>query len=179
MRIIGFTGLKGSGKSEAAQALYDNAIQINFADALKEMFKELTTFHALYGPSEVRNNTFIKGTQITVRMALQKVGVAMRELDEDFWVKLWKARMDNVRATYPLNPIVYKYWTVADVRFPNEARAIRDMGGCIIRVVRGKLISDDTHQSEIPLSDMYVDVVIFNDGTKKELHDKVRKIAEQ
>lgn len=178
MRIIGFTGYKGSGKSEAAKALYDNAIQVNFADALKEMFKDLTTFNALYGPSEVRNSTCIRGTDVTVRVALQTVGVAMRELDPDFWVKLWKARIQHIKDTYPLNPIVYKYWTVTDVRFPNEAEAIRDMGGCIIKLSRGTNTYDN-HVSELPLPEHLVDITIANNSTIKHLHNEVRKIAEQ
>lgn len=178
MRIIGFTGYKGSGKSEAAKALHANAIQVNFADALKEMFKDLTTFNALYGPSEVRNSTCIRGTQVTVRSALQTVGVAMRDLDPDFWVKLWKMRIADIASKYPLNPIIYKYWTVTDVRFPNEAEAIRDMGGCIIRLSRG-INHYDNHISELPLPEHLIDITIANSNTIKHLHNEVRKIAEQ
>jgi len=178
MRIIGFTGYKGSGKSEAAKALYDNAIQVNFADALKDMFNHLTTFNALHGPSHMRNTTNIRGTSVTVRQALQTVGVAMRELDPDFWVKLWKAKINEIKDKYPLNPKVYKYWTVTDVRFDNEAIAIRDMGGCIIRVVRDTY-TYDPHISEIPLSDYLIDVSVSNHSTIKHLHNQIREIAQQ
>lgn len=175
MKIIGFTGLKGSGKSEAANALRRWSMQINFADALKEMFAGLTTYHALYGPSGVRDRVKLRGTDITVRRGLQHIGIAMRELDEDFWVKAWRSKIDEIKASTPLNPSVYKYWVAADVRFSNEARAIHEMGGAIIRISRDSVVPDDRHISESGLLDSEVDIAIHNNRTIEALHKEVLK----
>jgi hypothetical protein len=68
---------------------------------------------------------------------------------------------------------------VADVRFPNEARAIRDAGGVVIQVVRksqtaeGGFVSADgrdaRHPSEHALGPDDVDAVLPNDGYRAEL----------
>lgn len=178
MNIIGFTGYKGSGKSEAARALYSESLQVNFADSLKEMFDKIATHYSLYGPTEVRNKAFITGTTVTVRRALQTVGVAMRDLDEDFWVKLWKDRIKRIKETYTLNPKVYKYWTVGDVRFPNEVKAINELGGCIIRIVRPSITNHDNHSSETSIESLNVDHIIVNDGSIDHLHKQIRKFVE-
>lgn len=178
MYIVGFTGYKGSGKSEAARALYSEALQVNFADALKEMFDKIATHYSLYGPTEARNKAYIIGTRVSVRQALQTVGVAMRDLDEDFWVKLWKAKKKQIEEQFTLNPKVYKYWTVGDVRFPNEVKAIHELGGCVIRIVRPSVTNHDNHISETSIESLNIDQIIVNDGTIDQLHNRIRNFVE-
>ena len=91
----------------------------------------------------------------------------------------------------------YPNWIITDVRFPNEAQAILDKGGILIRVNRKLVVGGDDygytkvsvnqaekdgiikpqHESEIAL-DSYdkFHYVIDNDGTIKELIEKVREI---
>ena len=77
-------------------------------------------------------------------------------------------------------------WIITDVRFPNEAKAIKDRGGVVIRVNRplerlgnSKLpklrhTSITQHPSETALDDYDdFDYVIENDGTVQDLIDKV------
>jgi len=179
MRIIGFTGSKGSGKSTAAEALFDNAIQVNFADPLKDMFEKIIPYRVLYGNSQERDTHYVQDTKATARKALQNVGIAMRELDPDFWVKLWAKKVEAIKRQYPLNPKVYKFWTIGDVRFENEAKYIRDLGGCIIHIHRPNSSENDNHVSELALPDIYVDVTVENNGSIKQLHQKVKEIAYQ
>jgi hypothetical protein len=91
-------------------------------------------------------------------------------------------------------------WIITDVRFPNEAQAIKDRGGIVIRVNRPILkdLKDDTvtsmayalsvqakqrkkgiyHPSETALDDYEFDHVINNNGSLDELLDKVKQILE-
>lgn len=80
-------------------------------------------------------------------------------------------------------------WIVTDVRFPNEAQAIKDRGGVVIRVNRDKetalmdkgihipkhLLSKE-HPSETALDDYKFDEVIENNGSIEELIEKVKKL---
>lgn len=90
--------------------------------------------------------------------------------------------------------LVYPNWIITDVRFPNEAQAIKDRGGIIIRVNRpnqqitekyGELNVTWTpapgfdyveHPSETALDDYEFDHVIDNNGSIEELVEKVKKL---
>jgi hypothetical protein len=69
-------------------------------------------------------------------------------------------------------------WIITDVRFPNEAQAIKDRGGIVIRVERpgGESHCGGAHASETALDDYDFDIVINNDGTIDELIDKVKQL---
>lgn len=60
-------------------------------------------------------------------------------------------------------------WIITDVRFKNEAKAIKDRGGVLIKVTRKK-VPQLKHESEVAL-DSYegFDYVFDNDGTIEEL----------
>tara|TARA_R110001606_G_scaffold19453_1_gene71318 strand:- start:2634 stop:3476 length:843 start_codon:yes stop_codon:yes gene_type:complete len=71
----------------------------------------------------------------------------------------------------------YPDWIITDVRFPNEAQAIKDKGGIVIRVERPQLIERDfEHPSETALDDYKFDEVIENNGSIEELIEKVKKL---
>ena len=92
-------------------------------------------------------------------------------------------------------------WIITDVRFPNEAQAIKDRGGIVIRVNRDKQCGscestftkgsecpncgsgnwvhgkiDFTHPSETALDDYEFDHVIDNNGSIEELVEKVKQL---
>lgn len=67
-------------------------------------------------------------------------------------------------------------WIISDVRFPNEAEAIKDRNGILIRVNRS-IELESMHESEKAL-DNYNDwdYVIDNNGTIEDLIEKVKEI---
>ena len=75
-------------------------------------------------------------------------------------------------------------WIITDVRFPNEAQAIKDRGGILIRINRpqyldnGLVIRKDEHLSETALDDYdEFDYVINNDtNSVQDLVDKVKQL---
>lgn len=81
---------------------------------------------------------------------------------------------------------VYEYpkWLVTDVRFPNEAKAIKDREGILVRVNSRKeflpnpsLSHEDIHYSEVALDDYSNwDYIIDNNGSLEQLIDKVKTI---
>lgn len=69
-----------------------------------------------------------------------------------------------------------EHWLITDVRFPNEAQAIIDRGGVVIRVVRDESISNslNLHESETALDDWKFDHIIRNYGTLSQLEQEVK-----
>lgn len=74
----------------------------------------------------------------------------------------------------------YPDWIITDTRFPNEAQAIKDRGGIVVRVNRMKTASLEDkgllHPSETSLDDWKFDHVIKNNGTMNQLVDQVNEL---
>ncbi len=77
----------------------------------------------------------------------------------DFWVD---RTMTGVRGW---DNIVF-----SDVRFPNEAEAIKDLGGCIIEILRKGTDYDDSHESRMRLPENCIHFTVYNDRSIKDLH---------
>jgi len=124
--------------------------------------------------------------QYTVRELLQLVGTnAIRNvIHEDAWVNAlmnqYGIRDIEYFKAFPDN---YKLpnWIITDVRFPNEAKAIKDRGGIIIKIkspfvrfsdgsfrARNKMMGD-YHSSETALDNYDFDYVIDNNNTIDDL----------
>ena len=67
----------------------------------------------------------------------------------------------------------YQQVVIPDVRFPNEADAIKELGGIIWRINRHGLNGINEHRSEHAMDSQMVDHVIYNDGSLEELSDEV------
>lgn len=124
--IVGFTGRMGSGKSTAATIAADilSAERVGFSQALKrDALGWVNHYRASVGlPGltlahlEVRKPTF--------RPLLQGLGTAVRDLVQpDYWINVL---MDQLTED--------THWVIDDVRFPNEAEAIRDRDGVVILI---------------------------------------------
>lgn len=76
--------------------------------------------------------------------------------------------------------LTYPNWIITDVRFPNEAKAIKDRSGLVIRVNNPRIQSNDIHESETAL-DLYneFDYTITNDKRIEELINKVELVLER
>ena len=127
-------------------------------------------------------------TKMTVRDLLQQVGTdAMRNvIHENVWVNALFADYGikdlNYFKAYPDNYNLPN-WIITDCRFPNEAQAIKDRGGLLIRVNRNTYTpymsidrNHTPHTSETALDDHSFDEVIDNNGTMQELIEKVKQI---
>jgi hypothetical protein len=108
--------------------------------------------------------------RMSVRQLLQKLGTeAMREgLHTNVWVNALMADYHPIKLSQD-NP---SYWLVTDTRFPNEAEAIKERGGLLLRIERPGAATG-THASETALDDYPFEYVIVNDG---DLHDLIRKV---
>lgn len=115
---------------------------------------------------------------ITVRKFLQKFGTEVgRNIDNNLWVK---ALFQDYSKTYANRGIMQpSYWIIPDVRFWNEAEAIRKKDGILIRVERDTH-PFDTHPSETAL-DTYsnFNYIIHNNGSWDYFINQVIDIAKK
>ena len=121
---------------------------------------------------------------LTPRKLLQLLGTECgREiLHPDIWVNALFADYKKVmRTNANKEPDLFNMpkWIITDVRFPNEAQAIKDKGGIVIRVNRDngtRAIDVNPHPSETALDNYKFDEVIENNGSIEELIEKVKQL---
>jgi hypothetical protein len=109
--------------------------------------------------------------EISGREFLQYYGTeAHRDVfGENFWVDVVCPR-DLV--SHDAELLVF-----TDVRFPNEAERIKEVGGTIWQIIRPDVETRDLHASEQPLPPQLIDAVIWNDKDlnhlRNEIHDRL------
>lgn len=163
--IVGLIGYAQSGKDTVASRLVDacNFKRYAFADNLRKALYKLNPVLSQYGdgtPIRLAHHVDAVGWErakktAEVRRLLQEYGSTIREIDEWFWVRpVMNAINEHNRLS-----------VITDVRFPNEAKAIRDAGGMLVRVVRPGVGPVNGHVSETALDDTPADRTIRNDGS--------------
>lgn len=164
--IIGLNGYAKSGKDEVAKAiksLHPMWEIKKFAGKLKDIASILTGVPAESFEDQSFKMRHLLGWDMTARDLLQKIGTeGIREsVHQDAWVNA-------------LFVDYYKHakWVITDVRFPNEAQAIKDRGGFVVRVNRPGVGPVNNHPSETAMDDWDFDDVIENNGTLQELKIK-------
>lgn len=170
--LIGLVGYKGSGKSTVAKYLVHNFgyTRIPFASPLKDMLRVLgLTDDHLYGDLKEEPCDMLLG--VTPRHAMQTLGTEWGRLciHKDIWIDAWKRQVGSCLSGYVV---------CDDVRFPNEADIIREMGGRVVRIDRGETISDQ-HESERHIRDIRVSETLYNHGSLEDLFINVRVTATQ
>lgn len=177
MTVVGISGHFSSGKDTVAQRLITRHgfVRVGFSDSLKyEVATTLRKTLLAYatersGPISlehedrvIRELLWVNRTTVT-RALLQEWGTELRRTeDPDYWIRAWQEAARR-----------FPRVVVPDVRFPNEAVAIRAAGGRLVLVKRPDRDGDE-HASETALvawEDW--DHVFINDGTIADLHDAV------
>ena len=175
MKIISFTGLKRSGKTVAAFYLEEQHgyTRVNFKDELIVELKKrfpllLSELSLLYGLSI--SDLFVEKPAI-VRRLMQEYGTNVRRADDPFyWVKKWVKRI-QFKENGGYDKIV-----VDDCRFKNEADAVDDMRGTMIKIIRDTGEDVDVHVSETEMKDILSDHQIENNDSIQDLHNKLEEI---
>lgn len=169
--IIGFVSPKQYGKTTACNILKkywgDDVTQINFKDGLVNELKQnfpdlLSEIGKVHDPA-----TLFTEKPPLIRALMQNYGTEVRRNDnENYWVDKWK----NTKVDTP-------HIIVDDVRFLNEAQAIKDSGGILIRLNRHDMTSADTHLSETEQRFISCDYIItVGEGEFEELEKQLTSI---
>lgn len=141
-----------------------------FAGKLKDIASHLTGIEIEKFEDQEFKKTELgpEWNNMTVREFLQKLGTdALRDgLHPNTWVNALMADYTHTgRYGYDENKdAIYDYpdWIVTDVRFPNEAQAIKDHGGIMIRVDKPGVQAINNHPSEISLDNWEFDYKVVN-----------------
>ena len=164
--LIAITGHKFSGKSTVARLLH-NATGweiVSFATPLKKMVCALVgcTMDDLED-YDYKENTevpehlwaYCANCKHTVRALMQGLGDLMRKENPNVFIECTL----NSKGDY----------LVSDCRFPNEAKAVKERGGIVIKVMRPDVKASDSHQSETRIDEIDADYTLWNDTTLENL----------
>lgn len=200
MEIIALSGYARSGKDEAANVLINDFgfTRVAFADKLRDVLYQLnpivtqTSRKLRLTPDSdeisLVKNSFVQdvidehgwegykstpyGTEI--RRLLQRLGTEAGR--QTMWDSIW---IDAAFANVDEDAKV----VVTDCRFPNEAQAVKDRGGRVLRISRagvGPAVTEDgkIHASETSLDNWAFDYQLFNNGTLEEYQNEIRELVQ-
>lgn len=166
--VIALSGPAGSGKSTVSAYLASrHGYKLTkFAGPLKNMCRAIG-LDDRHIEGDLKEEPLEELAGHTPRHAMQTLGEAWGRkcIGEDFWVDLWR------QSAMKLDLVV-----VDDCRYPNEAAAVRRMGGRILRLAGRGGISGK-HASEA--QDFIADHIISNSDSIKDLHERVDRTLEE
>ena len=183
--FAGLTGFPNTGKDVLGQALVKNHgfTVVRIADPIREALEGLDPI-VEFDPTEGQASLFpyqrlsqvvndlgwetAKRTVPDIRRLLQNFGTeSIRALDPGFWIRIALKKAEEVGG-----PVVF-----TDVRFPNEAEAIRRYGGILVRVERPGYGAVNDHASESALENVKPELIVLNVGPKRELEEHAKTVA--
>lgn len=182
--IVGLSGYAQTGKDTAALALGALTFErLAFADALRASLYALNpTIKVKSHWTKLRTHVDLVGWEAAkkldgVRALLQRMGTeAVREIiGQDSWTNVIRHRIDHAydgmdEVTEPAR------FVLTDVRFPNEAKLIKELGGEVWRIDRADFKPVNAHASESALDDWDFDEHIYNNG--RDLQSYTNLVAE-
>lgn len=174
MLIIGLTGWTKSGKTELSKSI-PGWHSVAYADRLRDFIYALNP--GLFDGSFVKDvidfygwdgykNTIYKNE---IRELIQRIGTECGRgiLGEDIWINVLMSSLDE-----------NKNYIVHDVRFENEAQAIRSRAGRIVKITRPGCGPVNDHSSEKPIPEHLVDDVLNNEGTIEESSARLQQVIQ-
>lgn len=180
--VIAFSGFAQSGKDTAAAFLVERGwTKLSFADPLRAAVYALNPI--VWGGCTATDDSEVVRVQEIVdelgyegakaewpeyRALLQRFGteVGRAQFGENFWVE---------RVTSQFRP-GGKY-VISDVRFPNEASAVQDVGGKVFMIKRAGTEAVNRHISDTGITSLIVDGTIPNFTTIEHFRDLVLAVA--
>lgn len=171
-KLIGITGLAGSGKDTVADYLHSQYgfMKVAFADPLRLAASNIFGVdHRCFTDRKLKEEPH-PDWGLSPRRLLQLLGndAVKPVFGEEIWVKRWQMTYGVVKHS--------DHVVTPDVRFEPEATHIREQGGIILHLKsqRGGLQGETArHSSEAGVEILPGDHVIHNDGSFAELYTKV------
>ena len=188
---IALVGPRKSGKSTAAEALINNGYtHLSLADPVKDAAVSMVNrfwFDEMDGDTrECFSRDDIDTDKAVFRPLLEWIGSTFgRDYlgTPDRWIDIFRRRIEGRVGPDSLTPIVCD-----DVRFQNEAEALREMGFLVVFIDRPPILramcmaesgedADEVMPSELHLSEIQPDYTLHNNRTVDDLHRLVLMLA--
>lgn len=146
--IIGLGHRKRVGKNTFADMLEDeleergyDVFKIALAADMKSMAHELFGMYGIrdawhYEANPEHREIPLDRINKSPRQIWIEFGNLMRSIDPDIWVNRVKGLINNIGFRAKLNALKPNAFIITDVRYPNEAKAIKSWGGYVIKVIR-------------------------------------------
>jgi len=177
MKLIGLSGAARSGKDTVGDYIVSefDFKRYAFADPLKRAASEMFGIPFEDFCNDDTKEVVNEFWGFSPRQMAQLLGTeGGRELfRQDIWVKRAELELS-------LNQL-HAGMVITDVRFPNEAQWIQDMGGTVIHIERpgaDGIVGEASHASEAGFSDELKNHLVLNNGTLEELYTSVDQIFE-
>lgn len=189
--IIGLSGRKRTGKDTTAAAFiaaHPEYSRVSFAGPLYRAAEKidpiitgvgfpsarLSALRQVLSWDEIKDGPWGDGA----RNFLINLGMAMREeVDPNIWLD---TALPNLKGAALRGWQANHHIIVTDVRFPNEAQRIKDLGGIVLRVQRigvEEPKGPDISESETALDDWPFDGYVINDGVPEDAARRVHFFA--
>lgn len=197
--LLGVVGRKGAGKDTVGDYLVarHGFVRAAFADPVKWVARDLwphLTVEQCWGPIGVKEAVDIP-LGVSPRWLLQRIGTEVGRNGDlaafaDLGVSSERMREALDRHGVVPGPLAWvdalfrapriANMVITDVRFPNEAEAIRAKHGSVLKLLRPGFdtgVGND-HPSEREVDACAFDYLVRNDLGVHELHAKVRRILD-
>jgi len=169
IKLIGLSGLARSGKDTTGRFLSEliGCPTYALASPIKQACNELFGWDSRHSDGELKEvaDPF---WGVSPRYAYQTLGTEWGRnlIRDDIWLKRAEMMLDK-----------HGSLIVTDVRFENEAKWIRDMGGKLIHVKREGIESVLKHASENGVAIQPEDVVLYNNWSIEQLKDNCKDLV--
>lgn len=176
LKLIGLAGPAGCGKDTVAQILCDTQEfrRISLADPIRQ---GLLTMLGI--PEEYLTDRDLKEQPMpelcgkSPRQAMQTLGTEWGRncIDPHIWLKVAERKMEYINRLASTGNAYISGIVISDIRFPGEAKWLREQGGSIwhIRRPNNPNATKAAHESEIPLIPEDDDSFVINDGDMDDL----------
>jgi hypothetical protein len=189
--IIGILGHARVGKDTAARYLVSkryNSYSIAFADKFKHLLSELHDIPLNYFyDDDLKDSPLPSMPGYTPRILMQETGEHFRQRDRQTWIR-YAMRRAQTLLEQPLDILIPGKFLpcyrgsifISDVRYIDEAIAIWDVGGSIIKISKPSCDGQEqglgnhiSEQDQDVITDEQVQAHIINDGTLEDLYGKL------
>lgn len=172
--LIGLTGKAGAGKDTAGGIFSrDHGFELYaFAWPLKSGLEAMFDLPPQVWLPEHKEEV-IPWIGKSPRQLMQTLGTewGRQFVHQDIWTRVMQHRWETVQVAMS-NPRM----CITDVRFDNEAEAVKKRRGIIVHIVRSAALPVSAHVSEAGVDPYYVDFTLSNDGTLLALAAGVQEI---
>ena len=187
MKLLGLSGYARSGKDTAYELLREDGWQrISFAEPMR---KFLYALNPIVGMEHTVGSS-LKLQEVRVQKVIDTYGwdgyktspygTEMRELMQRLGTACGREILGaNIWVDTALNNLPNGRYVVTDCRFLNEAEAIRDSEGWVVRINRKGIGPANEHVSETGLDGYEFDAVVNNDSSLEEFKGELKKIVEK